>query len=153
MSSSNEEISASFLRPCGLVTSREVGAVDVGLVSSAFEVEAGCEELCSSDLCGDMLRLVVLLWGEVLMPLMFGVLAIPWRQDNIRSDGWTCEAAEVLPSRRLRWLAFVAMETPAIEPARLEVPGLLLNNDDRSQSSPRLLAYAQSCRKTFIAPV
>ena len=87
------------------------------------------------------------------MPLMLGVLAIPWRQDNIRSDGWTCEAADVLPSRKLRWLAFVAIETPAIEPARLEVPGLLLNSDDRSHSSPLLLAYAQSCRKTFIAPV
>jgi hypothetical protein len=51
--------------------------VDVGLVSSAFEVGVCCEELCSRDLWGDMLRLVVLLWGEVLMPLMFGVLAMP----------------------------------------------------------------------------
>jgi hypothetical protein len=51
--------------------------VDVGLVSSAFECDAGWEEGWSSDLCGDMLRLVVLLWGEVLMPLMLGVLAMP----------------------------------------------------------------------------
>ena len=127
--------------------------MDVGLTSSVFKFEAGREEFCPIDLCGEMLRLVALLCGEASLPLIFGVLAMPWRQDRIRSEGWTCEAAEVLPSRRLRWLAFVAIEAPAIEPARLEVPGLLLNNEDRSHSSPFLLFHAQSCRKILIEPV
>jgi hypothetical protein len=55
-------------------TSREVGAVDVGLAWSFFRFEPGCEEVWSRDLCGEMLRLVPLLCGDVLM---LGVLAIP----------------------------------------------------------------------------
>lgn len=113
------------------------------------------EEDCPSDFRGETLRLVVLLRCEPSLPLTFDVLAIPCRQERMRSEGATWEdAAEVLPSRKLRWLAFVAIEAPAIELVRLEVPGLLLpKTEPRSQSSTLLFDQAQSCRKILILPV
>ena len=66
----------------------------------------------------------------------------------MRSEGAFCEAADVLPSRKLRWLALVAIEAPAMEFERLDFPPppplRLPKTELLSQSSPFLLFHAQS---------
>ena len=128
--------------------------MEVGLVSSPPLFD----ERWLGDFCGgETLRLVALLFCEAPLPLVtLDVLAIPCRQDRMRSEGAFCEAAEVLPSRKLGWLALVAIETPAMEFARLDVPPpppRLPKTEPLSQSSPFRLFHAQSWRKILIVPV
>jgi hypothetical protein len=129
----------TLVRAAALLVAQPVQRVPAGSVRAPDLAFAGFR---SMDLGGEMLRLSFLEERRSTL----GVLAMPCRQDNIRSDGPERDV-DVLPSRRLGWLPLVMTE-----PVRLNRPLRLLNRDDLSHSSFCRFDHAQSCRKTLILP-